>query len=195
MIVIRMPVMNSLRFNNQCLHAFSKNWGWFFVWGIALLILGIITISYIIPATLISVILLGYLILISGIVIIIDALTFWWQKGSGFFIHLIMGILYFAVGIVLIKIPLEASMTLTLFLGLFYSIIGIFRILYSLSLRTPRWGWSLFNGIISLLLGIFILANWPATGLYIIGLFVGIDLIFCGWSYIMTSLAARSLIK
>jgi len=180
-------------FQQMYLQAYSKNWGWFLIWGIALLILGIIAIGATTLTTLFSIIFLGSLIFLGGVFIIIDAFSFWWHKWSGFLLHLIIGLLYCGIGVMLIQRPAVASISITLLLGIFYIAVGIFRLIYSLSLKTPRWGWGFFNGVIELLLGIFILASWPASGLFIIGLFVGIDLIFCGMSYIMTALAARSL--
>lgn len=177
------------------LKAYCKNWGWFLTWGIALFILGMVAIGATALTTLISVIFLGSLLLLGGVVIIIDAFSFWWHKWSGFFLHLIIGIFYCAIGVMLIQSPAIASISITFLLGIFYLSVGIFRVIYSLSLRTPRWSWGFFNGLISLLLGILILASWPASGLFIIGLFVGIDLVFCGMSYIMTAFAARSLVK
>jgi uncharacterized membrane protein HdeD (DUF308 family) len=184
-------IMNTKRFNNTYLNAFSKNWAWFLIWGIALVVLGVIAISATLATTVISVIFLGFLLLIAGILMVVDACSFWWHKWGGFLLHLILGILYLFVGIMLVQSPILASISLTLFLGIFYFIIGLFRLIYSLTLRTPNWGWSLFNAVISLLLGILILTSWPQSGLFIIGLFVGIDLLFTGWAYIMVSLAGR----
>ena len=178
---------------NPYLVAFSKNQSWFFIWGLLLLLLGVVAISATTFTTLISVIFLGFLLLMGGIVIIIDGFTFWWHKWAGLFFHLILGVLYVVAGIMLIKSPLLASISLTLFLGIFYLLLGIFRFIYSFSLRTPQWGWSLFNAIISLILGVLILTSWPASSLFIIGLFIGIDLIFSGLAYIMASLGARAL--
>lgn len=185
--------MNARTLGGLYLAAFSKNWCWFLLWGIVLLVLGIIALGYTTATTLISVILLGFIIFISGVVIIIDTFTFWWRKWGGFILHLLIGILYLVVGIMFIQSPLSASISLTLLLAILFIIVGIFRIIYSLSIRLPSWGWMLFNGIITLILGILIYSQWPASSLYIIGLFVGIDLIFAGWAYIMASLAARAL--
>ncbi len=187
--------MNASPLENPTLAAFSKNWSQFLIWGIVLVILGLIAISTTVMTTLISVIFLSFLLLISGIVIMVDACTFWWKKGNGFFLHLLFGILYFAIGIMLLEKPILTAVSLTLLLGIFYLVLGLFRTIDCLTTRTPRWGWNLFNAIISLLLGILILCNWPLSGLYIIGLFVGIDLLFTGLSYVMGSLAARSLIN
>jgi len=172
-----------------------KHSTFYLIWGIVLLILGIIAISAATVTTLISVIFLGFLLFICGVVIIIDSFTSWWHRWNGFWLHLIMGILYLILGVMLIKSPLLGSISITFLLGIFYIIIGAFRIFYSSSMRALRWGWVLFNGIITLLLGILILMSWPGSSLFIIGLFVGIDLLFAGWAYIMAALGARSLSK
>jgi len=184
---------NSLTRNNQYLTIFSENWGWFLALGIALIILGAFAISVSELTTLISVMLLGFTVLAGGIVIIIDTFKFWWRKWSGFALHLIMGLLYLFVGFMLIKSPLSAAISLTLLLSILFIGVGIFRIIYAITNRMPGWGWNLFNGIITLLLGLLIIANWPASSLTIIGLFVGIDLFFCGWAYVMVALASRNV--
>ena len=187
--------MNSFQMNHRDPAVYSKQWGWLFTWGLILIILGLIAISVSELTTFISVIFIGAIILVSGVVIIIDAFKFWWQKWSGFFLHLIMGILYVIAGTMLIESPVLGAMSLTLVLGVFYLVLGIFRLIYSFSLRTPNWGWSLLSGIIALILGLLILANWPASSLIIIGLFVGIDLVFLGWTYIMVALTGREFLS
>lgn len=184
-----------MRFNDLHLPAFGKNWKWFLLWGIVLIVLGLLSISEATFATLISVVILGYLIFFGGAIMFIDTFSFWRGKWGGFFLHLAVSILYLIVGFVLIMNPVEGSISLTLLLGLFYLVIGIFRIGISTSSRIPNWGWSLFNGIITLILGLLILSSWPASSLFIIGLFVGIDLVFLGVSYVMFSLAGHKLTK
>jgi uncharacterized membrane protein HdeD (DUF308 family) len=180
---------NSLQIlKNVDLLLFRKNQKLFSVWGIILIILGIMAISTSAFATLLSVYFLSALLLASGMVILVDSFTFWWGKWKGFFLHLIMSLLYIAVGTILLLDPLLGTLALTLLLGFFYIMLGAFRIGYSLYLHAPQWGWSLFNGIISFILGILILIQWPASSLYVIGLLVGIDLLLSGWAYIMVSL-------
>jgi uncharacterized membrane protein HdeD (DUF308 family) len=170
---------------------FSKNWGWFLFWGLILIFLGVVAIFSATATTLISVMLLGVILIISGIVMAINAFISWRHRWGSLFFHLFMGILYLIAGILLVNRPLLGSVSITLFLGVFYLIIGGIRIFSSLSARFGNWGWSLFNGIITLLLGILILANWPASSLFIIGLFVGIDLLILGWTFVIGSLTAR----
>ena len=186
-------MMDSSAFLKQYQSAFTQHWLKFFIWGIALVILGVIAISAATMTTFLSVVFLGALLFLSGLVVMIDAFSFWWRKWQGFFLILLSGLLYFILGIMLMSNPLLASVSLTLFLGIFYLVIGTFRVINSLFTKLPNWGWGLFSGLISFILGILILSNWPQSCLFIICLFVGIDLLFIGWSYIMTSLAARSL--
>ena len=55
------------------------------------------------------------------------------------------------------------------------------------------WGWVLVNGLVTLALGIMIWRRWPEASFWVIGLFVGIDLLFAGWSWVMTAVAVRTL--
>lgn len=181
---------NSLRINQLL---FGKNWGFFLVWGLAMMALGLVCASAATFTTMFSVVLIGIFLLIAGVVVLVDTFSFWWRKWPGFFMHLIMGSLYAAAGYMLISDPLSGSISLTFLLGVVYLVLGSFRTIYSLSVQTPRWGWSLFNGLITLTLGFLILASWPNSSLFIIGLFVGIDLFFCGVAYTMAALAAKSL--
>ncbi len=182
-----------LRIKEADLMAYSNSWGWFFTFGIALIVLGILAIGATTLTTMVSVIFLGILILISSVVVIFDTFAFWWGKWSGFLLHLIMGLIYFAIGMYLIRNPIMMSLSLTFVLGVFYVMLGGFKLFTSTSLRVPNWGWNLFNGFITLLLGMLIIIDWPASGLFVIGLFVGIDLLLCGIAYTMTALAAHSL--
>ncbi len=184
---------NSVLQSNQFLLLLTRHRSLFIALGVALIVVGLIAISVSVFTTLVSVIFLGVLLLISGAFVVVDAFRYWWHKWSGFFLHLVIGVLYLAAGLILISNPLSGAISLTLLLAIFYILLGGFRIVGSFSLQTPRWGWSLFNGIIALLLGILILAHWPASSLFIIGLFVGIDLLVSGFAYIMLALSAPSI--
>lgn len=173
---------------------FRDNWGKFMLWGIALSILGVAAMSAATFTTMISVFLLGIVLCTGGVVVMIDALTFWRGK-PGFILHLLAGILYAGVGVMLITNPVSGSVSLTLLLGICYTLLGLFRIISALSLRLFRWKLSLFNGVITLLIGTLIMSSWPESSLYIIGLFIGIDLLVCGWVYIMSAVAGRNILR
>ena len=114
-------------------------------------------------------------------------------KWSGFFIDLLTGILYVVVGFMMIANPGESAAALTLLIAMFLMFGGIFRIVVAISTRYQHWGWLLLHGVVSLLLGISIWRQWPLSGLWVIGLFVGIDMLLNGWSLVMLGLAAHKL--
>lgn len=185
--------MNFLRVEKVDLSNFGKRWALFLVWGIALLVLGALAISAATVTTMISVVFLGIVILIAGVVVTLDAFASWWGQWQGFALHLLMGILYLGAGYLMTTTPIVGSESLTLLLGVLYVLVGISRIGSASAISLPRWKWALFNGILTLLLGILILVDWPASSLFIIGLFVGIDLFFCGLSFLMMGLAAKAM--
>jgi uncharacterized membrane protein HdeD (DUF308 family) len=187
--------MSLLRVSDENRVALGINWGWFFLWGLALIVLGTIAITYANVTTVVSIMTLGIILAICGVVGILDAFQFWWRMWGSFFLHLIIALLYLAAGVMLIKGPLAGSVSLTLLMAILFITVGIIRIIYSLIYQLPGRGWRFFNGLTTLVLGILILKSWPESGLFIIGLFVGIDLIFAGWVYIMGAFAARSLTK
>ena len=188
-------MFRSFQFNQLELMNLSRYWGWLIAFGLILIVLGGLAISMVTLTTVISMVFLGFLVLLGSFVLLVDAFHFWRVKWSGFFIHLILGLLYFFVGWMLIQQPMIASISITLFLGLFYTIVGLYRIIFTASLRLPQWGWSMVSGLISALLGILILSNWPWSGEFIIGLFIGIDLIFGGWAYLITGITAKALLR
>lgn len=180
-----------LRGDFNAVESLRKNWGWFLALGILLVILGLFAISSAYFVTWLSIIFLGSLLLIGGIAQLIY--SFFALKWSGFFLSLLAGVLYTVTGFLLVRNPTLGALTLTLLLASFYVVSGFFRIVGSLTMRFQHWGWLLFSGIISLLLGILIFAEWPYTGLWVIGLFIGIDMIILGWTWIIISVAAQRI--
>lgn len=184
----------NIKFDRDILNLFTKNWAFFVLWGIALLILGGVALYFSVATTIVTVLMIGILLFIGGIVVLIDSFQFWWKKSTTAFIfHLLIGLLYVIVGFMIFRGPLVGAITITLLMGYLFIIIGILRIIYALSARFPQWGWTLTSGILALILGILIFSGMPGSGLYIIGLFVGIDLFILGWVYLMLGITAKSL--
>jgi uncharacterized membrane protein HdeD (DUF308 family) len=170
---------------------FKKNWGWFLAAGILLVILGIFAASASVFTTMISIVLLGTLLVIGGVAKIIYSI--WLRRWTGFVPNLLVGILYTIVGVYTLMHPAASAVALTLLIAVLFLISGTFRVASSLTLQFENWGWVLFSGLISIALGGMILAEWPESGLWVLGLFIGIDLIFAGWTWIFLSLQARNL--
>jgi uncharacterized membrane protein HdeD (DUF308 family) len=172
------------------MEALSRNWGWLLALGILMIILGAIAIAAPAVATIAVQFMLGWLLVISGIAEGIHA--FMAQGWRGFLLELLSAVLYLAVGILLLVNPLEGALALTIVLAVFLIVEGIFKIITALRLRDhDGWGWLLASGIVSVILGVLIWAEWPASGLWVIGLLVGIQLLFTGWALVMLALAAR----
>jgi uncharacterized membrane protein HdeD (DUF308 family) len=95
----------------------------------------------------------------------------------------------------MVQHPLAAAAFFTLMLAAAFFVGGLFRIVVALSERFYGWGWVLLNGVVTLILGVMIWRRWPDTAFWVIGLFVGIDMLFAGWSLVITALAVRSAAK
>lgn len=169
----------------------QRHWGWLLGLGIVLLLLGCIGLGMDIALTIVSMYFFAVLLMISGLSHFADA--FKYKKWKGAVWQILIAILYLiAAGIVLYD-PLLASTIITALLAWTLIIIGVTRISMAISLRDSKgWGWILFAGITSLILGILILIQWPMSGLWVIGMFIAIDMIVSGWTYIFMAIALRS---
>jgi uncharacterized membrane protein HdeD (DUF308 family) len=168
-----------------------RSWGWYLALGIVLIVLGMIAIGSTFVMTIASVFFFGWLLIIGGVMEVIHA--FWHKRWAGFFLDLLTGILYVVAGWMMVTNPAQSALLLTLVIAMFLVFEGVFRIVAALAARYPHWGWVMFNGVISLILGVMIWRQWPYSGLWVIGLFVGIEMLLNGWSLVMLSLTARNL--
>jgi uncharacterized membrane protein HdeD (DUF308 family) len=164
-------------------------WGWFLFLGILQIVAGTVAVGFAFSATLVSVVTLGVLLLISaGGQIVASVLARDW---GGFFLFLLLGVLYAVAGIMMIRQPLVAAESLTLMLAAAFLIGGMFRVIVALIERFPSWGWVLFNGVVTVILGVLIWRQWPSSGLWVLGMFVGIDLIMNGVTWSVLAVGAR----
>jgi uncharacterized membrane protein HdeD (DUF308 family) len=108
-------------------------------------------------------------------------------------LHLLVGVLYVLVGFIIIDQPLNAAIELTLLIAIFLMVSGIFRVVFAVAERFAGSGWVLLNGVVTFVLGLLIYKQWPASGLWVIGLFIGIDLIFNGWAWVALALGLRQM--
>lgn len=166
-----------------------KYWGWFLLIGLLLIALGALAIGYAKWATEFTVIFLGFLLAGAGILQIISG--FYTRKWTGFSISLLLGLFYIIAGCVCIFKPIEGALGISLLIAALLLVGGGFRLGSALRFRFDNWGWVVFNGLIAMLLGILILAEWPASAIWVIGLFVGIDLLLMGCYWVWLSLAVR----
>jgi uncharacterized membrane protein HdeD (DUF308 family) len=173
------------------LQAIRGKWIWLVVLGIALILLGTVLLSTPVVASLATVTTLGVLILLGGVIEAVGA--FWCQEWSGFFLALLSGILGIVVGLMLLANPIQGGITLTILLATFLFVGGIFKAVAAIAHRFESWGWLLLSGVIDVVLGVLIWRELPISGLTIIGLLVGISLIFRGVSWLMVGFALKRL--
>jgi uncharacterized membrane protein HdeD (DUF308 family) len=170
-----------------------RSWGWFLVLGILLMILGAICVVGNMTATFATVLVLGWLLLISGVFALIHALQV--RNWSGFLLFFLSALLRGFTGYLLIRYPAAGAVGLTLILASFFVVGGLFRATGAAVLKFPRWGWATFSGVVSLVLGIMLLVQMPVSSVWFIGFAIGVDMIFDGASLIGFATAIHSLPK
>ncbi len=176
----------------------QKEWWAFLVLGILLILGGAACISYPFITSIGVMIFLGVALMVSGVSIII--LAFWTGKWSAFMLQILIGLVYVVSGFLVADAPVASAAVFTLMLAGFFIVGGLFRIVFALSERFSQWGWVLMNGIATLIVGLIIFKSFRqfAEGesgqvFWIIGLLVGIEMIFYGWTWVMLSLAVRNI--
>jgi uncharacterized membrane protein HdeD (DUF308 family) len=168
----------------------SLNWKWLLALGILFIVLGAVGLGMSFALTLVTAMMFGVLLLVSGAFQIFDAFG---RKGwKGIVWHVLIGLLYLAAGVATVVNPVAASTFLTAMLAGMFIAVGLFRVILALTNRDAGgWVWLLFAGIAAVVLGGLLLAHWPVSGLFAIGLFVAIELIMQGWTLVILSMAAR----
>jgi uncharacterized membrane protein HdeD (DUF308 family) len=170
-----------------------SSWGWFLALGILFMLLGAVCLIGDVTATFATVLVFGWILVFSGIIGLVHAFrTRTWQ---GFLLSLLGALFRGVAGYLLIRYPLAGAASLTLVLASFLIVVGLFRAIGAGMLKFPRWGWSVVSGIVSLILGILLLAQMPVSSIWFIGFAIGVDLIFDGASLIGFATAVHSLPK
>jgi uncharacterized membrane protein HdeD (DUF308 family) len=162
------------------------HWGWFLAFGIVLLVLGIAAVVRSVTATVASMVFFGWLLVFGSIAEFVTA--FMVGKWAGFFLHMPIAILFGVAGILMITRPVISAESVTLLMSVFFLVGGLYQLIASLWTHLPGWGWHALNGALASIMGVLVLVQWPVSGLWVIGLFIGIDLIFYGWAWIALAL-------
>jgi len=169
-----------------------RGFSWLAALGVILVLAGLVGLVYTGVATLTSMLLFGWLLLIGGAVGLLHAVQ---ARGTSFFwLGVIVAALNIAAGVVVIRRPDAAAAALTMFAALLFLTAGLFRLVGSLVVRGPQFGWTLLLGAFDLLLGILVLANWPSSSKYVIGCFFSLALLFDGLGLIATGFGGRRIV-
>ena len=176
--------------------AFGAHWRLMMFQGVVMIILGVLAVAAPVIATIAIDIWVGWLFLFSGVIGLIALFSS--HHIPAFLWSLITAALSIALGILLIWKPVEGALSLTFLLTAFFLVEGVFQIATSLVYRDSlpgTWGWMLASGVSDLLLVSIIVLGWPATGVWVLGLLVGINLFMSGWAIVMMAFAGRQATK
>jgi len=173
------------------LEQIRRSWVWFLVFGIVLTALGILCVAMAQTATTFSILALGWVLLISGVIWFVN--SFYAFTSHGFFLYLLNAIIRSVTGYLLIRHPDAGAQGVTMLLAALFIVGGLFRAAGAGVIQYPRWGWTVLSGVISVVLGIYLLTTWPTASTYFLGIVIGIDLIFDGAALAGFAGALRSL--
>jgi uncharacterized membrane protein HdeD (DUF308 family) len=164
--------------------------GWIVALGVVYLAAGAIALSSVALATVVSVFVVGIMMVVSGAAEVINA--FQVKSWGKFALWLLLGLLYIAAGILTFENPLLTAKLLTLILGVSLVASGVAKIVLGFSMKTGMpWPVVVLAGVITLLLGLVIVAEWPFGSLYILGIFLAVDLIITGVGWISIGLGLK----
>jgi uncharacterized membrane protein HdeD (DUF308 family) len=161
--------------------------------GILLVVAGLVGLVYTGVATLTSMILFGWLLLIGGLVGLLHAVQ---SRGTSYFwLGVVVAALNIAAGVVVIRHPHGTAEALTMFAALLFLTGGVFRLVGSVVVRGPQFGWTLLQGAFGLLLGMLVLFDWPHSSLYVLGCFFSLALLFDGLGLIAIGVGGRRIVS
>ena len=167
------------------------NWGWLLAFGVVLIVLRVVAVVRAATATKVSMVFVGWLLVFASVIQFVEA--FMVGHWAGFFLHLLIAILFGVVGLLMVIRPVISAEALTFLMSVFFLLGGLYQLVAAIWSHLPGWGWQALNGIVAAVMGVLILAQWPVSGLWVIGLFVGIDLIFYGWAWVALALDLKKM--
>lgn len=171
------------------LGATAVDWRWALGLGIVLIVLGILAIFASVLFTMAVVSAIGALLVIAAIAQAVHASRA--HRWTGALLSVVTAIVYAIVGLLLVTRPLLGAMAITLLMASFFLVVGIFRCVAAFLYELPHKGWAVASGMVSIILGLLIWAQLPGASLWLIGTFVGIELILFGASWIGLALGTR----
>jgi uncharacterized membrane protein HdeD (DUF308 family) len=189
--IMSLPSVNEEELAVAMRRSLKEHWQMFLVQGILLIILGALAVAVPVVASVAVAAFVGWILFFAGIFRTISLIRS--PHAPGYVSSLILAILTAILGLVIAIFPLQGAITLTMLLTAYFIVHGIssFFLAFSLKEHTGRWGLLLVGGVIDLVLAALVIAGWPNTGAFILGLYVGINLLFTGFALTFAALGAR----
>jgi uncharacterized membrane protein HdeD (DUF308 family) len=168
--------------------AIARHRGWFIFLGLLLIIAGAAAIAFPLVGSLAVEVWAAIAFTIAGVAQTVHAFAA--RNWGGFLLGLLVGLLYLAAGVMLWVNPIRGVIALTAFLAAVLIVDGAFRCALAFRIRPmPSWAWVLIGGILSIVLGIMIWLQLPSSALWVLGLLLGVNLVFSGLTFLMLSSA------
>lgn len=171
----------------------EKSWAWVLTIGLLLVILGVVCIAMAKSATTVAILAFGWILVFSGVLWFVG--TFQARSWGGVFLYLLNAIIRIATGYVLLRHPDAGAESITILIASLFVVGGVFRIVTAILIQFPRWLWTVLSGTVSVILGFVILAKWPASSTFLIGMAIGVDLILDGSALVGFAGAIHGLFK
>ncbi|MGV8936240.1 MAG: HdeD family acid-resistance protein [Allorhizobium sp.] len=177
-------------FKPAAIPVLSEKWGWFAALGLILMICGMVAFANLMVATVISVYFLGALMIFGGFLHLVHAFQVkGWERAL---FWALSGVLYTLAGAMTFQNPLLTSAILTLLIGMALIVAGGFRLWLGFTLKNMRgWGWIVFSGAVTALAGVVVAIGWPVNSLWILGMFLSVDLFLQGSTLLAFAIALR----
>jgi len=170
----------------------KKAVNWSIGLSVLMIVAGVLAIASPLAAGVAVNVLVAWLLVFSGCAHLVFA---WYTRSTGGFLwELLLGVVYFFIGVYLLIHPLAGLASLTIALAIYLLLEATLEFVLGFTLRPlPGSGWLLFDGIITLILAVMIWRTWPSNTAWVIGTLVGISMLFSGTSRLMISMAARNV--
>ena len=183
-------VLKSTAKRKKTVSSSERNWSWLLGLGVLLVIFGFLGLNSVIGVTLISIVFIGFMFLVAGVLQFVDvSKSKQWKPALW---HGLIALLYFIGGVLIIWDPVLASTVITALIGWTLVVIGLVRLVMSISLHGTRgWVFTLLSSLAAIILGGIILMQWPMSSLWVIGMFISIELLLNGLSYFIMAMAMR----
>ncbi len=186
------PSVDQEEFESAMRRGLKEHWRLFTVQGVLLVILGSLSIALPVLGSLTVSAVIGWLLFFSGVMRAASIVGS--PRAPGYWTSLLLAILTAILGFVLAWYPLQGAVTLTMLLTVYFVVHGIATFIFAFSIKgeTGRWVLLIFSGLIDFLLAGLIVAEWPSTALWVLGLYVGVNMVLTGFGFIFAALGARS---
>jgi uncharacterized membrane protein HdeD (DUF308 family) len=187
-----MPNIGQEEFEDVLRQSVKEHWRMFLIQGVLLAVLGTLAIAVPVVASVTVAAFLGWLLFFAGAMRAFS--LFRAPHAPGYWSSLLLSVLMAILGLVIALFPLPGAITLAMLLTVYFIVHGIssFSLAFAMKGHTGRWVLLLVSGVIDFLLAGLVIAGWPGSSVFILGIYVGINLLFTGFALISAALGARS---